>query len=220
MIDTLETRVEQDSMGEMSIPKDALYGLQTARSMKYFNIGDRTIPLELIYSYALLKKMCALTNAELEIIPEDIAQAIAKACDEIIDKKHNNQFTLKPWQTGSGTQTNMNLNEVIANRATQILGGEIGSKLVHPNDHVNAAQSTNDTFPTAMHIATVNEINTKLIPALNALVHTIDVKSQEFMNIVKIGRTHLQMQLLYLLAKNFQGTAQSSPETLLELSFT
>jgi fumarate hydratase class II len=189
---TLEMRVESDSMGDIPVPSDKYYGAQTARSLIHFNIGDDTMPREMIRALGLLKKAAAAVNEDLGKLPSDIARLIEQAADEVIDGKLDEHFPLRVWQTGSGTQTNMNANEVISNRAIEIAGGEMGSKKpVHPNDHVNMSQSSNDTFPTAMHIAAAEELE-KLIPEVQRLHDAIEAKATEFADVVKIGRTHLQ----------------------------
>ncbi len=189
---TLEMRAETDSMGEIQVPSDVYYGAQTARSLIHFNIGDDTMPREMIRALGILKKAAALVNEDLGKLPPDKARLIERAADEVIAGRLDEHFPLRVWQTGSGTQTNMNANEVISNRAIQIAGGVMGSKQpVHPNDHVNLSQSSNDTFPTAMHIAAAEQMQ-KLIPEVERLRDAIDAKAQEFADVVKIGRTHLQ----------------------------
>lgn len=189
---TLEMRVESDSMGEIQVPSDVYYGAQTARSLIHFDIGDDVMPREMIRALGVLKKAAALVNEDLGKLPADKARLIEEAADEVIAGKLDGHFPLRVWQTGSGTQTNMNANEVISNRAIEIAGGVMGSKEpVHPNDHVNMSQSSNDTFPTAMHIAAAEEMN-KLIPEVEGLRDAIDAKAKEFADVVKIGRTHLQ----------------------------
>lgn len=201
-------RIETDSFGEIEVPSDKYYGAQTARSLKNFKIGGETMPLPLIKALALLKKSAALTNQELGILDAKLADAIILAAKEVIAGKLDGNFPLVVWQTGSGTQTNMNINEVLSNRAIEILGGVVGSKKpVHPNDHVNMGQSSNDTFPTAMHIATAIEINQQLIPALEKLHLALLKKSEEFKDIVKIGRTHLQDATPMTLGQEFSGYA-------------
>ena len=186
------TRVESDSMGKIEVPSDRYYGAQTARSLIHFDIGTDTMPPELIRAFGILKKAAALVNQDLGKLPPDKAHAIVQAADEVIDGKLNDHFPLRIWQTGSGTQTNMNANEVISNRAIEILGGVMGSKKpIHPNDDVNMSQSSNDTFPTAMHIAAALRVAEALIPAIEALRDAIEAKAQEFADVVKIGRTHL-----------------------------
>jgi fumarate hydratase class II len=187
-----ETRVETDSMGEIEVPADRYYGAQTERSLLHFNIGFDTMPREMIRALGVLKKAAALVNEDLGKLLPDKARLIAQAADEVIEGKLDEHFPLRVWQTGSGTQTNMNANEVISNRAIEIAGGEMGSKQpIHPNDHVNMSQSSNDTFPTAMHIAAAEEMN-KLIPEIQRVHDAIDAKAKEFADVVKIGRTHLQ----------------------------
>ncbi|MDQ3817912.1 MAG: class II fumarate hydratase, partial [Acidobacteriota bacterium] len=186
------TRVETDSMGEVEVPADKYYGAQTERSLLHFNIGFDTMPREMIRALGILKKAAALVNEDLGKLPADKAKLIVEAADEVIAGKLDEHFPLRVWQTGSGTQTNMNANEVISNRAIEIAGGVLGSKKpVHPNDDVNMGQSSNDTFPTAMHIAAVEEMN-KLIPEVERVRAAIEAKAEEFADVVKIGRTHLQ----------------------------
>ncbi|MBA2732701.1 MAG: class II fumarate hydratase, partial [Acidobacteria bacterium] len=185
-------RVETDSMGEIEVPADKYYGAQTQRSLIHFNIGHDRMPREMIRALGTLKKAAALVNEDLGKLPSDKAKLIAQAGDEVVEGKLDEHFPLRVWQTGSGTQTNMNANEVISNRAIEIAGGAMGSKEpVHPNDHVNMSQSSNDTFPTAMHIAAAEEMN-KLIPEVQRVHDAIDAKAKEYANVVKIGRTHLQ----------------------------
>jgi fumarate hydratase class II len=185
-------RVETDSMGEIEVPNDKYYGAQTQRSLIHFDIGDDVMPREMIRALGVLKKAAALVNQDLGKLPQDKAELIARAADEVIEGKLDAHFPLRVWQTGSGTQTNMNANEVISNRAIELGGGVMGSKEpVHPNDHVNMSQSSNDTFPTAMHIAAAEEMN-KLIAEVQRLHDAIDAKAKEFADVVKIGRTHLQ----------------------------
>ena len=187
------TRTETDSMGKMEVPADRYYGAQTARSLVHFAIGRDTTPAELIRAFGILKKAAALVNQDLGKLPADKARLIAQAADEVIAGKLNEHFPLRVWQTGSGTQTNMHVNEVISNRAIEIAGGVMGSKKpIHPNDDVNMSQSSNDTFPTAMHIAAATETSRRLLPAVKYLRDALDAKSKEFAGIVKIGRTHLQ----------------------------
>lgn len=187
-----EMRAETDSMGEIKVPADKYYGAQTQRSLIHFNIGNDTMPREMIRALGTLKKAAALVNEDLGKLPQALAKLIAQAADEVIEGKLDEHFPLRVWQTGSGTQTNMNANEVISNRAIEIAGGVMGSKApVHPNDHVNMSQSSNDTFPTAMHIAAAEEMN-KLIPEVQRVHDAIDAKAKEFADVVKIGRTHLQ----------------------------
>src|SRR5256886_7303099 len=187
------TRIESDSMGQIEFPAIVYWCAQTQRSLLHFNIGRDTMPPELIRAFGTLKKACALVNEDLGNLPADIAKLIVQAADEVISGKLNEQFPLRIWQTGSGTQTNMNVNEVISNRAIEIAGGELGSKKpVHPNDHVNMSQSSNDTFPAAMHIAAAERVKNALIPAIQNVRDAIAAKAKEFNDVVKIGRTHLQ----------------------------
>ena len=198
--------METDSMGEIEVPANCYYGAQTARSLIHFDIGSETMPRELIRGMGILKKASAMVNAELGLMPEDIKDLIAKAADEVIDGKLDDHFPLRVWQTGSGTQSNMNSNEVIANRGIELAGGVIGSKdPVHPNDHVNMGQSSNDTFPTAMHIAAVERIRDALIPSLTTLSESFRKKTIEFKDIIKIGRTHLMDATPLTLGQEFSG---------------
>jgi fumarate hydratase, class II len=186
------TRIESDSMGKIEVPADRYYGAQTARSLIHFDIGKDVMPPELIRAFGVLKKAAALVNEDLGKLPAEKARAIVQAADEVIAGKLNDHFPLHIWQTGSGTQTNMNANEVISNRAIEILGGEMGSKKpIHPNDDVNKSQSSNDTFPAAMHIAAASQVAEMLIPAVERLRDALDAKAREFADVVKIGRTHL-----------------------------
>jgi fumarate hydratase class II len=187
------TRTESDSMGKIEVPADRYYGAQTARSLIHFAIGKDTMPPELIRAFGVLKKAAALVNQDLGKLAPEKATLIAQATDEVISGRLNEHFPLRVWQTGSGTQTNMNVNEVISNRAIEIAGGVMGSKKpIHPNDDVNMSQSSNDTFPTAMHIAAAAETCRRLLPAVKKLRDALDAKAKEFAGIVKIGRTHLQ----------------------------
>lgn len=202
----ITTRVETDSMGKVDVPVDQYGGAQTMRSLHNFAIGRETMPPELIRAFAVLKKAAALTNQQLGKLPAEKARLIIQAADEVIDGKLNAHFPLKIWQTGSGTQTNMNVNEVISNRAIEIAGGEMGSKKpIHPNDDVNMSQSSNDTFPTAMNIATAEMLVNQLIPAVTALRNALQQKQQEFADIIKIGRTHLQDAVPLTLGQEFSG---------------
>src|SRR6185295_4352190 len=189
---TPKTRIETDSMGEIEVRSDRYWGAQTQRSLHHFNIGDDRMPREMIRALGILKKAAALVNQDLGKLSPDKAELIVQACDEVISGKLDDHFPLRVWQTGSGTQTNMNANEVISNRAIEIAGGVMGSKNpIHPNDDVNMSQSSNDTFPTAMYIAAAEQLNT-LIPRVQELHDAIDAKAKEFAGVVKIGRTHLQ----------------------------
>jgi fumarate hydratase class II len=186
------TRVESDSMGEIEVAADKYWGAQTERSLLHFNIGNDVMPREMIRALGILKKACALVNKDLGKLSADKAKLIVQACDEVIEGKLDEHFPLRVWQTGSGTQTNLNANEVISNRAIELALGEKGSKKpIHPNDDVNMSQSSNDTFPTAMHIAAAEQMN-KLIPRVQEVKSAIDAKAVEFKDVVKIGRTHLQ----------------------------
>jgi len=203
----LKTRVESDSMGEIEVRADRYWGAQTERSLHHFNIGFDVMPREMVRALGILKKAAALVNEELGKLPSDKARLIERAADEVIEGKLDEHFPLRVWQTGSGTQTNMNANEVISNRAIEIAGGEMGSKQpVHPNDHVNMSQSSNDTFPTAMHIAAAEQMR-KLIPEVRRLRDAIDAKAQEFADVVKIGRTHLQDATPLTVGQEFGGWA-------------
>ncbi len=202
-----ETRVESESMGEVEVRADRYWGAQTERSLHHFNIGFDVMPREMVRALGVLKKAAALVNEELGKLPSDKARLIEKAADEVIEGKLDEHFPLRVWQTGSGTQTNMNANEVISNRAIEIAGGEMGSKKpVHPNDHVNMSQSSNDTFPTAMHIAAAEQMQ-KLIPEVKRLRDAIDAKAREFADVVKIGRTHLQDATPLTVGQEFGGWA-------------
>jgi fumarate hydratase class II len=200
------TRVETDSMGPIEVPADRYWGAQTQRSLHHFSIGDDHMPVPVIRGMAILKKAAALTNRELGKLPDHEADLIVRAADEILAGKLAGEFPLFVWQTGSGTQTNMNVNEVIANRAIELGGGIKGSKdPIHPNDHVNLSQSSNDTFPTAMHIAAAEEVVHRLVPAVRALRDALDAKATAFADIVKIGRTHLQDAVPLTLGQEFSG---------------
>ena len=202
-------RIETDSMGEIQVPNDMYYGAQTARSLMNFKIGGERMPKELIRAFGILKKAAALTNKELGILPADKTELIVKAADEVIEGKLAEHFPLVVWQTGSGTQSNMNVNEVISNRAIEMAGGVIGSKKpIHPNDDVNKAQSSNDTFPTAMHIAAVEEIHGNLIPMVTKLRDAFAKKAEEFKDVIKIGRTHLMDATPLTLGQEFSGYVQ------------
>jgi len=202
----LPMRTETDSMGKMEVPADRYYGAQTARSLVHFAIGKDTMPPELIRAFGILKKAAALVNQDLGKLPADKARLIAQAADEVIAGKLNENFPLRIWQTGSGTQTNMNVNEVISNRAIEIAGGVMGSKKpIHPNDDVNMSQSSNDTFPTAMSIAAATETARRLLPAVKKLRDVLLAKSLEFADIVKIGRTHLQDATPLTFGQEFSG---------------
>ena len=208
-------RIETDSMGQMKVPNDRYWGAQTARSLENFKIGTEHFPFEFIRALAIVKKAAATVNAQLGVLPKDKADLIVKAAQEIIDGKLNDHFPLVVWQTGSGTQTNMNVNEVIANRAIEIAGGVLGSKTpIHPNDDVNKGQSTNDVFPTAMHIAAVDQIHARLIPSLINLRDILNKKSIEFKDIIKIGRTHLMDATPLTLGQEFSAYVQQLDNAL------
>ncbi len=206
----MKYRTEYDTLGEVKVPSNKYWGAQTERSRINFKIGNpSSMPLEIIYAFAILKKAAAYTNYDLGVLSKNKRNLIAKVADEILEGKHNDQFPLVIWQTGSGTQTNMNVNEVIANRAHVINGGNLFDKVkvIHPNDDVNKSQSSNDTFPTAMHIASYNIINKITIPGINKLLKTIEEKSKQFKKIVKIGRTHFMDATPLTLGQEFSGYA-------------
>jgi len=209
----VKTRTESDSMGKIEVPANVYWGAQTERSLLHFNIGRDTMPPELIHAFGILKKACALVNQDLGKLPADIAKLIVQAADEVIAGKLDDQFPLRIWQTGSGTQTNMNVNEVISNRAIEIAGGPHGREMmgskkpVHPNDHVNMSQSSNDTFPAAMHIAAAERVKNALIPAIKTVRDAIAAKAKEFEGVVKIGRTHLQDAVPLTFGQEFGGWA-------------
>ncbi|MCA1727435.1 MAG: class II fumarate hydratase [Actinobacteria bacterium] len=200
------TRVETDSMGPIEVPEDRYWGAQTQRSLHHFSIGDDRMPVEVVRAFGLLKKAAAQVNAELGLLPKDRADLIVQAAQEVADGDLDEHFPLFVWQTGSGTQSNMNANEVISNRAIELAGGERGSKTpVHPNDDVNMSQSSNDTFPTAMHVAAARSVVQRLLPRLRELRDALDAKAREFDDIVKIGRTHLQDAVPLTLGQEFSG---------------
>ena len=205
---TTRTRVESDSMGSIEVPANVYWGAQTQRSLQHFNIGRDTMPPELIRAFGILKKACALVNQDLGKLPTDKAKLIVQAAEEVISGTLNDQFPLRIWQTGSGTQTNMNVNEVISNRAIELAGGEMGSKKpIHPNDHVNMSQSSNDTFPAAMHIAAAERVARALIPAIEKVRDAISARAKQFNDVVKIGRTHLQDAVPLTIGQEFGGWA-------------
>jgi fumarate hydratase, class II len=204
----VKTRTESDSMGKIEVPSNVYWGAQTQRSLLHFDIGRDTMPPELIKAFGILKKACALVNQDLGKLPAEKAKLIVQAADEVISGKLNDQFPLRIWQTGSGTQTNMNVNEVISNRAIEMAGGVLGSKKpIHPNDDVNMSQSSNDTFPAAMHIAAADRVKNALIPAVKSVHDAIRAKAKEFESIVKIGRTHLQDAVPLTVGQEFGGWA-------------
>jgi len=202
------TRTETDSFGPIEVPADRYWGAQTERSRRNFRIGHDRMPMEIIRALAIVKLAAAETNRELGLLDQRRARAIIRAAREVIDGKLDDQFPLVVWQTGSGTQTNMNLNEVIANRANELLGGKLGAKQpVHPNDHVNMSQSSNDAFPSAMHIAAATGITADLVPGLSELLRALREKEKAFAHIVKIGRTHTQDATPLTLGQEFSGYA-------------
>ena len=214
----MKVRIESDSMGKIDVPVDRYYGAQTARSIMNFKIGGETMPIPLIRAFGVLKKCAAQVNQDLGLLPKDKAKLIIAASQEVIEGKLDGHFPLVVWQTGSGTQTNMNANEVISNRAIEMAGGEMGSKKpIHPNDDVNKAQSSNDTFPAAMHIAAVVQIHEELIPKVTLLRDTLNKKSKEFNKIIKIGRTHLMDATPLTLGQEFSGYTQQLTLSLARL---
>jgi len=211
----MSVRIEEDSMGKIEVPADRYFGAQTARSLIHFAIGDERMPRSIIRAFGILKKASALVNSDLNLFkrkkdndldPAKKVTLITQAADEVIDGKLDDHFPLRIWQTGSGTQTNMNVNEVVANRAIELAGGKLGSKIpVHPNDDVNMCQSSNDTFPTAMHIAAAEEVTHKLLPSVTTLRNALEKKQDEFASLVKIGRTHLMDAVPLTLGQEFSG---------------
>ena len=202
------TRIEHDSLGPVEVPADKLWGAQTQRSLEHFSIGQDLIPREMISAYAILKKGAANANQQSGRLNEQAHQLILQACDEILAGQHQDMFPLHVWMTGSGTQFNMNVNEVIANRCCQLAGTALGSHTpVHPNDDVNMAQSSNDSFPSAMSIATAVNANTRLIPAVKALQEAIAAKAEEWNDVIKIGRTHMQDATPLTLGQEWSGYA-------------
>jgi len=219
----MEYRIEKDSMGNIEVPAEKYWGAQTQRSKENFRIGpDASMPIEIIRAFAILKKAAALTNSELGVLPQEKGDLIAKVCDEILDGKLDDNFPLVIWQTGSGTQSNMNSNEVIANRAHVLNGGTLSDskKSVHPNDDVNKSQSSNDTFPTAMHIAAYEMLVETTIPGVEMLKNTLEKKSEEFKNIVKTGRTHLMDATPLTLGQEFSGYASQLEHGIIALKNT
>ncbi|MEN8727788.1 MAG: class II fumarate hydratase [Sulfurovum sp.] len=202
----MDYRIEKDTMGEMNVPAEKYWGAQTQRSLHNFEIGNEKMPLEVVYGFANLKKACALVNQSLGRLNDEKTTAISKACDVVLSGVLDDNFPLVVWQTGSGTQSNMNMNEVVANKATEILGGDFTQEnLVHPNDDVNKGQSSNDTYPTAMRIAEVVAVTDTLIPTLSQLKNTLDEKAKTFSDVVKIGRTHLQDATPLTLGQELSG---------------
>jgi len=216
----MANRTEHDTMGAIEVPADALWGAQTERSRQNFTIGRELMPKALIHAFARLKKACAAVNRRMELLDDHQADLIIRVCDEILNKAHDDQFPLHVWQTGSGTQTNMNLNEVIANRAALLDGKALDeTRPIHPNDHVNKSQSSNDTFPAAMHIAAVFEIHDTLLPAVDSMCLALEEKSQKFSKVIKIGRTHLQDATPLTLGQEISGwqaMIQSSREQIMQ----
>jgi fumarate hydratase class II len=216
-------RIEKDTMGEVKVPSDKYWGAQTERSRNNFRIGDSaSMPLQLIYGFAYLKKAAAHTNCELGVLSQEKRDLISQVCDEILDGKHDDQFPLVVWQTGSGTQSNMNTNEVIANRAHVLAGGSLTDniKKIHPNDDVNKSQSSNDTFPTGMHIASYKMVVETTIPGVEQLRDTLKAKSESFMDVVKIGRTHLMDATPLTLGQEFSGYVSQLDHALIALNNT
>lgn len=211
-------RTETDSMGEIQVPNDKYYGAQTARSLVHFSIGQEHVPLEVIHAFGFLKKSAAIVNCELGLLSKEKMELICKAADEVIAGKLDDHFPLFVWQTGSGTQSNMNVNEVISNRAIEIAGGKLGSKTpVHPNDDVNKSQSSNDTFPTAMHIAAAIAIHKQLIPSIKTLRDTLAKKAAEFKDLIKSGRTHLMDATPITLGQEFSGYVAQLDDALIRI---
>lgn len=215
------TREESDSMGSIQVPQSAYYGAQTARSLIHFNIGQERMPKSIIEAFALIKKAAAEVNQELALLPQDKAALIIQATDEILQGKLENHFPLSIWQTGSGTQTNMNINEVIANRATELAGGLLGCKeMIHPNDHVNKGQSSNDVFPTAMHLAIAEQLTGQLIPTLEEFQASLAKKQREFSSIIKTGRTHLMDAVPLTLGQEFSAYVSQIGDDIRRIEFT
>jgi fumarate hydratase, class II len=212
------TRSERDTMGEIQVPSDRYWGAQTQRSLMYFAIGQDVMPREMICALGLVKKAAASVNRDLGLLPPELAEAIELAAQEVLEGDWDDHFPLRVWQTGSGTQTNMNANEVIANRAIQILGGQLGSQTpVHPNDHVNLAQSSNDVFPTAMHVAAVEVIHHNLLPQLARLRDALDAKAKTYESLVKIGRTHLMDAVPLTLGQEFSGYVHQLDQNIVRI---
>jgi fumarate hydratase, class II len=217
----MATRIETDSMGQLEVQDDRYWGAQTQRSLQNFKIGTEKMPLEVIRAFGILKKAAALANHELGLLDGALKDLIVKAADEVIDGKLYEHFPLVVWQTGSGTQSNMNVNEVISNRAIQLAGGKLGSKKpVHPNDHVNMSQSSNDTYPTAMHIAAVEQIEDYLVPRVKKLRETLDQKAKAYADIIKIGRTHLQDATPVTLGQEISGWVAQIDNALKAIELT
>jgi fumarate hydratase, class II len=213
-------RTESDSMGQMQIPADAYYGAQTARAVENFPISNLRFPRQFIRALGLIKKHAAVANASLDLLSKNISEAIQKAAQEVVDGKLDPQFVVDIFQTGSGTSTNMNVNEIIANRACEISGGKAGDRTIHPNDHVNRGQSSNDVIPTAIHLAALDGIVHNLIPALKELHSALDKKAKEFDSVLKIGRTHLQDATPIRLGQEFSGYASQIEHGIARLKST
>jgi len=201
----VDYRIEKDTMGEVKVPADKFWGAQTQRSKENFKIGSEKMPQEIVYAFAILKRSAAIANEKLGNLEAEKKEAIVSVCDDILEGKYDSHFPLVVWQTGSGTQSNMNMNEVVANRGTAYLQEKGSSLKIHPNDDVNRSQSSNDTFPTAMHVAAVLAIHDKLIPAIDRLRSTLHEKAEAFKDIVKIGRTHLQDATPLTLGQEISG---------------
>jgi len=217
---TREMRIEKDSLGEIKVPKNMYYGSQTARSLKYFSIGEHIMPIEVIRAYGIIKKASAEVNYELKLLSKEKKDLIVKVADEVIKGSLDKHFPLSIWQTGSGTQTNMNVCEVIANRAIELSNGIMGTKFpIHPNDDVNMSQSSNDTFPTAMHIAAALSVQQRLIPALHKMHAMLCKKAKEFQHIIKVGRTHLMDAVPLSLGQEFSGYASQIEDDIKRIEF-
>jgi fumarate hydratase class II len=217
----MEMRIEKDTMGEIKVPNDKYWGAQTQRSVQNFEIGEDKMPKEIINGFAYLKKACAIVNNKLGRLDDVKCNAISQACDEVLADKLDGNFPLVVWQTGSGTQSNMNMNEVVANRSTEILGKDFRvDKLVHPNDDVNKGQSSNDTFPTAMRVAIALDIKNRLLPAISQLRNTLDAKAKEYANVVKIGRTHLQDATPLTLGQELGGYVEMLDKSKMQIEDT
>ena len=217
----MEFRIEKDTLGEVQVPLDAYYGSQTVRSIQFFSIGKEKMPLEIIYALALIKKACARANQNFGLLTPEYCKVITKVVDEILSGKWDTQFPLHVWQTGSGTQTHMNVNEVIATRANELLGYPHSTKKpIHPNDHVNMSQSSNDVFPTAMHVATVLETHKRLLPALENFHKSLAQKSDDYKDLIKIGRTHMMDATPITLGQEFSGYARQIEQAINRIQTT
>jgi len=218
-VDAKGERTESDSMGSIKVPADKYWGAQTQRSLIHFSIGNDRMPKEVYHAYGVVKKAAALVNQADGRLEDWKAEAITKTTDEVIAGKLDEHFPLYVWQTGSGTQSNMNVNEVVSNRCIQLLGGELGSKApVHPNDDVNMGQSSNDTFPTAMHVAAVKELDDHLVPQLDALAKAIEVKSADWKDVIKIGRTHLEDAVPLTVGQEWSGYAHQIRDAMADVA--